>query len=388
MANVWEHPSMIAQEALGHLEDALIIAPLCTKDVTAEYNVRPNGWSVGDTVSFRTHGEYKVTSFTTEIETQPISSSTRSMRIEEHFDISVEVTSREAAMDLDSFSAQVIQPAMYSLAEKADQYIGSKILQAQGLYVSDDLLASAADAAKARKAATLQQLSTKGRYCLVDLDLEAKLIGATWFNQASTRGRDGERTLRNGEMGMFMGMDWAASLSFPTNASVQDCGTMICVTNNGTDGTQYNNIGDTSLIVDTQTASKALAIGDRIAIAGVRRPLVVKTAIADTTAATEVVLAHPITEIIPDNAAVTVIGSGLDLTFQGAIFDDRTIGIASPMLDLPGDKEVAAVASNNGISVRIVKGYNMKDKKTTLSMDFLLGAIMLDTRRATLLANY
>ncbi len=37
-------------------------------------------------------------------------------QIEKHFDISVEVTAREMALELDSFIEQVIQPATYKLA--------------------------------------------------------------------------------------------------------------------------------------------------------------------------------------------------------------------------------------------------------------------------------
>ena len=56
------------------------------------------------------------------------------------------------------------------------------------------------------------------------------------------------------------------------------------------------------------------------------------------------------------------------------------------MLDLPGDR-VAAIASNNGINLRIVKGYDLTKKTTTLSIDMLLGAFAFDPRRITLLAD-
>ena len=384
MANIWEHPSVIAQEALTHLEDALVIAPLCARDMTSEFTTRSNGWKVGDTVSFRTHGEYSVDEFSTTISAQDIATSTRAMEIEKHYDVSVEVTARELSLELDSFSDQVIRPAMYKLAETVDTYLGTKILQAQGLYASDTLFNDAADIAKARKAAILQQLSMN-RFCLVDLSLEAALLGQTWFNQSQTRGGPGVSSLQSGEMGRIMGMDFYSSIAFPTNAVAFTAGDMVCVTNNTT-GTK-NLIGDTALTVDGQTATKSLAAGDRLAIAGVRRPLIVKTLIADTTATTSVELVNPINEVIPDDAAVTVIGAGQDLTFKAAIFDERSLAIAFPMLDLPEDR-VSATASNNGVSIRIVKGYDLSSKKTTLSMDILVGSFMLDPRRVTLLAEY
>lgn len=383
MANIWEHPSIIASEALTHLEDALVIGPLCAKDLTSDFTTRSNGWKVGDAVSYRTHGEYEVDEFETAISTQAISSSVRSLEIEKHYDISVEVTAREATLDLDSFSEQVLRPATYKLAEKVDTYLGTKLLYAHGLYVSSALYETAADIALARKAAILQQLA-QNRYSLVDLDLEATLLGQTWFNQSQTRGGDGERTLRNAEMGRVMGMDWFSSIAFPTNSSAHTCGAGTAVTNN--DSATKNLIGDTTLVFDGGNSGN-FEEGDRLKIAGVRRPLLVKTQVTTVSGQTEVELVDPITEIIPDDAAITVLGSGEDITYHGAIMDSRSIGVAFPMLDIPEDR-VAATASNNGVSIRIVKGYDLSSKKTTMSLDLLIGAFMLDPRRVTLVADY
>lgn len=383
MANIWKHPTTIAMEALTHLEDALVIAPLCAKDKTSDFTKKADGWAVGDTVSFKTNGEYEVDEFSTTISIQGIQASTRPLTIEKHLDVSVQLTARELAMDLDSFSEQVLVPATYKLAEKVDTYLGSKLLQGHGLYTSTTLYTTAADVALARKAAILQQLSMN-RLSLVDLDIEATLLGQTWFNQSQTRGKSGEKTLATGIMGSVMGMDWASSIAFPTNATAHESGSMVCATNNTT-GTK-NLIGDSVLTVDTQTASKVLAAGDRLAIAGVRRPVLVKTAIADTSATTSIVLVDPITEIIPDDAAVTVIGTGYDLTFHGAIMDDRSLAVAFPMLDLP-ETSSAATMSNNGLSIRVVKDYDISTKKTTMSLDLLVGGFALDPRRITLVAD-
>lgn len=374
--NIWQHPSVIAQEALVHLEDALVIAPLCAVDKTSDFTTRSNGWKVGDTVSYRTHGEYRVDEFNTAITPQAITTSTRPLQIEKHFDVSVELTARELALDLDDFSAQVLKPAAYKLAETCDTYLGTKILQAAGLYTSTDLMGSAADAALARKAAIIQQLNMEGRYVLVDLDLEAKLLGQTWYNQAYTRGNEGTTTLRTGQMGTLMGMQWFSSIAFPTNLTGFAAGSGTTTTDNGTD---KNVIGDKVLVVASATGFKA---GDRIQVAGLRRPLIV----AEDGSGTEIKLVDPITELVPDAAAVTVIGSGKNLVYRGAIFDKKSIAVAFPMLDLP-DSETAGVASANGISVRVVKSYDIVHKVTTFSMDFLCGAFMLDPRHVTLLAE-
>lgn len=381
MANIWEHPDVIAAEALRHLEDALVIVRMCAFDSTSEFTTRANGWKKGDTVTFRTHGDYVAKDFSGTIDIQSIRSSSRAMAIEKHLDVSVEVTAREESLDLDSFSDQVIRPAAYRLAEDVEQYVGTKILSGAGLYTSSSLFASAADIAQARKAATLQQLAPS-RFCLVDLDTEATLLGQEWFNQAQTRGTAGERTLMTGEMGRVMGMDWFSAITFPDSQHL--CGNATAVVNNAlaTD----NVIGASVLKYDGgSAAATSFKAGDRIRIAGCRRPLIVKTLVSAPATGT-IELVDPITEIIEDNSAITVIGSGLTVDYHGAIFDSRSLAVAFPMLDRPADK-VTSTAASNGVSIRVVKGYDMSTKKTTLSMDLLCGAFAFDPRRITLVGQ-
>lgn len=386
MANIWEHPTIIAQEALYHLEDALVVTNMCAKDNSSEFSTRANGWKKGDTVSFRTHGDYVAEDFSGTINIQDIQTSSRPMTIEKHLDVSVEVTAREEVLDLDSFSDQVIRPAAYRLAELTETYVAGKILQGAGLYTSADLFVNAADIALARKYATIQQLSTQ-RYCLLDLDTEAKLLGQTWFNQSQTRGTAGETTLSTGNMGTVMGMDWYSAITFPeqehTNGTLGAVGTLL------TDNTvaTNNKIGLSVLTFDGGTVAETILTGDRILVAGCRRPLIAAADVADVNAATTIALVDPITEIIADDAAITIVG-GQAAVFDvhGAIFDDRSLAVAFPMLDMPGDK-VTSTASNNGVSIRIVKGYDINTKKTTMSLDLLCGCFAHDPRRITILAD-
>lgn len=376
--NIWEHPQIMASEALRHLEDSLVVTKMCAKDITSEFSTKSNGWKKGDTVSFRTHGDYVAEDFVDSINVQDILTSSRSMMIEKHFDVSVEITAREMVLDLDSFTEQVIQPAAYRLAEKTEQYVAGKLLSGQGLYVSSALYESAADMAQARKYATMQQLGNE-RYSLVDLEAEATLLGQTWFNQSQTRGSDGERTLRSAKMGRVMGMDWYSAITFPQASHTAGNGT--AVTNNSP---TVNRIGMKELTFDG--GAGAVNAGDRLAIAGCRRPVVAAEAVADMSLVTSIAIVDPITEIIPDDAAITVVGAGLTFDYQGAIFDGRSLAVAFPVLDMVGSEE-SGVASNNGVSVRVVRGYDLKTKKTTLSLDLLVGAFALDPRRITLAAK-
>jgi len=381
MANAWEHPSLIAAESLMHLEDSLVIGNLVTRDKTGEFTTP--SMKVGDTINMRTNPDYEAKEFTNDginsIVRQSIRSSKRPFVIEKLFDVSVEVTAREKSLDLDSFSEQVIAPAAYRLAEKIDVYLGTKILNGMGLHASATLYESAADVANARKAATLQQLDPGSRISLCNTDLEATLLGQTWFNQSQTRGNPGVSTLQSGLMGSVMGMDFHTTINFPVGTHTASGGTTTTDNTVATD----NLIGNSDLIVDSITGG--FTAGDRIAIAGVRRPLVVDVTVAAT--GTTIELVDPITEIIPDGAAITVIGSAQSLTYQGAIFDSRSLALAMPPLDAPSDKP-SAVVSNNGYSIRMVQGYDIDKKVEIMSLDLLAGAVAWDPRRITLLADY
>lgn len=377
MANLLNNPSMIAAESLTHLEDQLVITQVCAKDKTADFNMKPNGYAIGSKVDIKQYGEYETKEFTGTVETQDIRNSTRSMEIEKHFDISVEIGAKEQALSFDGFSEEVLKPAMADMAEKIDAYVGTKFLNASGLYVSNTLFETAADMSAARKAATLQQLKS-GRLCMCDLSLEATILGLPVFNQSQTGGEDAVRRFREGHMGRMMGMDFGSSIGFPEQTHTAGNGT---TTTNSTVST--NLIGQSVLTVDALTGQ--VEAGDRIMVAGVRRPMIAAAQAVATS--TQITLVNPINEIIPDAAAVTVIGSGQSYTYRGAIMDDRSLAIAMPLLDTPSDKP-AAVMGKNGFSLRVVRGYDMNSKKEKLSIDCLVGAEMWDTRRVTLLADY
>ena len=379
MPNAWQQPTSIAAEALVHLEDALVITRLGATDKTADFLARPNGYAIGDTVKIKTRAEYEVKEFSTVTEPQGIRQSTRPMSIEKWFDVSVELTAREKALDLDSFSEDVIQPALYELAEKIDLYTGTKILEAAGLYASDDVFGTQDDMAQARAAANLQQLNPN-RLCLVDNTLEAKLLGKSFFSTYDQRGQAGADAFNRGMMGNAMGMDFYASMQFPESvqATVGDA-----TTTTDSDGTT-NLIGLSVLTVAAVTG--AATAGARLSIAGVKRPVIVASAVSDSD--TTVQLVDPITEIIPDGAAVTVIGAGeTNLAARGVIMDDRALSFAMPMLDSPSDKP-SSVMSSNGYSLRVVTGYDMSTKKEMLSIDCLVGAAAYDPRRMCLLRDY
>ena len=380
MANLFENPDIIAQEALMHLEDALTITRVATRDATEEFQ---RGMKIGDTYRIKTLPEGVATEFTSTITVQDIRESVRPLTIEKHFDYSVGLSARDMALEFEDFSAQVLKPAAYKLAEKVEGYVGTKILNSAGQYNSGSLFATVADLALARKEANYQQLNRAGRFVICNNDFEAALLGLDYFNRADTRGDQyNQQALAEGFMARTMGFDFYASLHMPTQSMTHGDGT---ATTNNTGGTT-NLVGHTTLVCTAITAGTGIKANDRIRIAGVRRPL--KVAANAAAAATSITLSDPITEIIPDGAAITVIASGLTTELKAVMFDGRGLGVAFPPLDLPvGSNVVAGQGRGNGLSIRMVRGYNMETKLTTMSLDLLCGAECIDPRHSLILTK-
>ncbi len=381
MDNQYSNASVIAAEALSSMQDNLVVANLISRDRTSEFTRTSNGYKVGETVAITTYPDYTVKEFTsgTPIIKQAIRNSTRSMKIEKLLDVSVEITAREKKMNFQGFSEQVIQPAAKVLAAQVEILLAGKIADGAGLYTSATLFSTAADIALARKEANYQQLGSN-RICLVNDTLEASLLGQEWFNQSQTRGTDGTSTLASGVMGNVMGMNFVSTLNFPTISRTGGTGVNITKAS----PTSFENLlGDRVLVLNAADAG-TYQDGDRIKVAGMRRPLIVSGSQATPTS---INLVDPITEIVPASASVTCISSGNTYTGQGAIFDSRSLALIMPMLDRPSDKP-SAVISDNGFSIRVVTGYDIDIKAEVMSLDLLIGTACYDPRAITVLADF
>ena len=372
-------PQVVAAETLSALGDALVIGNLLYRDKTSDFG-KSNGFAVGDSVNIKQRPDYEINEFTAggNVTVQDIRESNRSLTVEKHLDASVAIGARERALSFDGFNEQVIQPVALRFANKIDNYLGTKIHEAANLYNVADLFGTAADVALARKEATERRISETGRFCLLGLTSEAELLGTTWFNQSQTRGTRGEMSLATAEMGDLMGMPFYASSNVPETAHTA---ANLSATTNNTGTT--NLIGLSVLTVDNASATTINA-GDRIEIAGVKSMLVCATTTAATV--TAIPLTNPITEIIPDGAAVTIAGSGLTYTHRGVITEGNAYAYAVPPLDKPEGVE-SSVISADGFSIRVVSAYNITTKVQTMSLDMLIGATIWDPRRAMSLAQ-
>ena len=377
--NNFVNVSMIAMEALRQLEFELVALSLAYRDKTSDFG-QVGGYAVGDTVSIKTRPSYATDEFSGTINTQDIRQSKADFQIEKFYDISVPWTSREAALSIDSLSEDVITPAMQSMAQELDTYLLTKAWDGRGEYASTTLLQSAADIALARKEANAQQMSKSNRIGLVNGTLEATMLGTDAFNRFDSRESGGVSALENARIGRLMAIDWMSTENFTDESHTSGGGVGVTKTA-PTAGTQ-NEIG-LSVLTLNAAATGTFNDGDRIYVAGMKRPLIVNGTQATPSA---INLAHQIDELVPVTAAVTVVSDGQTFNKAGIIFTPDAFAYAMPPLDLPRDK-VAYVATANGMSIRVVIGYDQTTKTNTISFDCIVGAKCYDPRKVVVLGD-
>ena len=374
-------PQVVAAEALDQLDYELVAGSLVYRDKTSDFaNVR--GMKVGEYITVRTVTDFRTDEFTGAgpINPQEVQQSGRQLKIEKHFDVSVEITARERALNLDGIRKEIVNPAMTSMAQKIDEYLLTKVQQSQGLFTSGGLLINAAAIAQANKKATRQQISKTGRIALLDDELEAVLLGTDTFSKFDTRGQAGATALANASMGHLMGIDWYSSVNFNTQTTTPGTGTAVL-----DNALPASNLQGSKFLIVLPTVG-TFEIGDKIYIAGAKRAFTV--AVQTLAGAVVIPLVEQINENLSalDGNAITVEGPGTLTTVQGIIFNQGAFGYAAPPLDQAAG-DLSGVATAAGLSVRMTEAYDIQSKKTFWSFDMLLGADAIDARKVMMLGE-
>jgi hypothetical protein len=125
--------------------------------------------------------------------------------------------------------------------------------------------------------------------------------------------------------------------------------------------------GATTIAIDGTTLTGKLVYGDVLQIGGKSYVVTADSAVAAANAISNIAV-YPALPAVVDNADVTLIGSHTaNLAFNPNAFAFVTRPLVAPQ------GVQSYVTSYNGVSLRVVRGYDMKYKKEMLSMDVLYG---------------
>jgi hypothetical protein len=387
MANSLLTPTAVTREALRVLHQKLNFVGSVTRDYDDSY--AKTGAKIGDSLKIRLPNQYTVRSGAT-LSAQDTTESSVTLQVATQKGVDLNFTSVDLTLSLDDFSKRILDPAMSVLAANIEADALSMYKQ---VYQSIWNGGSAATYNKALDARVLLQRSlapANERTALMDSLAMADVVKDTktlFQDDASIA-----KQYKEGYMGRAAGFDWAENTLMPSHTRSAANGAYL-----------VNGAAQTGATLTVDTGANAPSEGDVITIAGVysvHPETKVSTGVLQqfvigsgasttsfpispsiiTSGATQNVSGSP-----ADNAAVTFAGTASTAVQTALLFQKGAFAFATADLVMPQGVDFASRQVLDGISMRIVRAYDINNDKFPCRLDVLYG---YKTLRAQLACRY
>lgn len=352
MSNSFISVKQIARETLPRLIDNLVFPNLIYRDTSSGAAAKK-----GDTVSVRRPVKLTAKNFSEEsgVSAQGITEEAVNIRLDNIATVDAEISALEGALDFDSATRLFIEPAAAALAEK---------INADGLKLYRDIPYTAGSAGStpcalsdfADAAFTLDTncVPTSGRCAVWDPSASAAFKQIPALINAEKCGNT--KALRSGSIGEVFGIS-----NYMTQAVCRhEAGS---IASSGISVTVDETVDDSSVVTLTGTSlAGGLVHGDVLKIGGTGYTVLED---AESSGGKITVSVYPKISA-KKNDPVTVEGSHI----ANLVFHPSAFAFVTRPLSTPAGVE-SYVTTYNGISLRVVRGYDMKYKREMLSMDVL-----------------
>ncbi len=364
-------PHIIAREALIALEDNTVLSSLVHRDFAKEFQ------KVGSTVSIRKPVTMVAASVSDTVNEVTPTESSVDIVLNEHIDITFNVTTTDLSLSVTDFSEQLIAPAMRGHAEYLDGQLADLYKDIAGHYRVTTTHA-AGDIAELRAVMSVLQCPLQDRRLVMHPVTEVGYIKLDAFLNAHKRG-DGGRALREAEMGRVMGFDCYMDQNMKTHAAgLEAADSTGAIVGAGASA-------GTACSVDGLLNSSTIFIYDVFKFTGYDQWFVVNAAATSSSGgeATITDFSPPLNSVIADDTVCTILHTHrANLAFHKNCFALATAPLAPPI-----GGAAAAVVNYKGISARVVYDYTMMTKKNLISIDLLYGRKTLDRSLGARLAD-
>ena len=352
MGNTILTPDIIAKEALMQLESNLVMAGLVHRDYSKEFV------NVGDTITIKKPAKFVAKNFLGQTEDQELSEGKTTVKMDRYRDITVPITSKEMTLDISDFSEQVVKPAMSAIAEAVDGDILAVGIQNAGNKVAISSTPEIKDLANIGKALDKKKAPRDSlRNLVLGVDALYKYNTLTEFTDLSASGSS--EALRDAVIGKAYTMNTYMSQNVPSSAA-ETAGT---VTTLKVPGTKGQNQFTASNVIPT---TGKFAVGDKIIVNGYI--YTVSEAATATSGAATIKVDEKIVETISDAV------DAMPITKEHSLgFHRNGLALVTRELELPAGAAKAAIASANGLAVRVVYGYDQDTKSDKISFDIIYG---------------
>ena len=385
MANSILTIDMITRKALEILENNLVL----TRNVNRQYDdsFAVEGAKIGSTLRIRLPDRALVTDGAA-LQVQDDNEQFTTLTVNNQKHIGVNFTSAELTMQLDDFAERVLKPRISQLASSIDadvanayKTIGNSV-GTPGTTPSTSLVLLQAQQKLNENAAVMNP-----RYATVNPAANAGLVEGMkgLFNPTDTISKQ----FKNGMMGMgVLGFD---EVNMSQSIKQHTTGTRIATGN--TTGAAVTSEGASTLTL-TVGSGELIAVGDVFTIAdcyavnpqtrestGSLFQFVALASSTTTTTATVTVApmysaTHALATMLtlPANSkAVVFLGTASTQYPQNLVYHKDAITFATADLLLPQGVDMAARAVHNGISLRVVRQYDINNDRMPCRIDVLYG---------------
>ena len=376
---------MITRKSLEILENNLVI----TRNVNRQYDdsFAVSGAKIGSTLRIRLPDRALVTDGAA-LQTQDDNEQFTTLTVSSQKHIGINFTSAELTMQMDDFAERVLKPRISQLASTVDadvanayKLIGNSV-GTPGSAPSTALVLLQAQQKLNENAATMSP-----RYATVNPAANAALVNGLsgFFNPTDVISRQ----FKNGMMGeQVLGYE---EVNMSQSIKVHTCGTRAATGN--TTGASVTAEGATTLTL-TVGSGETIAVGDVFTIAdcfaanpqtrestGSLFQFVALTSSTSTTTATVTVApiysaSNALCTVVslPATAkAVIFVGAASGSFPQNLVYHKDAIAFATADLLLPQGVDMASRAVHNGISLRVVRQYDINNDRMPCRIDVLYG---------------
>lgn len=351
-------PQVIANEALLVLESNLTMANLVHRDYSKEFV------KVGDTITVRKPAKFVAKNFIGEVEEQDISEGSVPVKMDRYRDVTVNVTSKEMTLDIKDFSEQVITPALSAIAQAVDIDLLTVGIEKAGSKVAVSNTPTIADIANVAKALDKKKAPRDNNRNLV-LAVDTLYKYNTLDNFAKVCYKGDSEALKESEIGRVYTMNSFMSQNTPENASATP-GTATAYKVTCTKGaTQFT-------VSNGTAATGTIKAGDKLIVNGYLFEVAEDLTLASGAGTLKV------TEKIP--FALTEATDAMIINKAHSLgFHRNGLALVTRQLELPQGAAKAAIASANGLAVRVVFDYDSNTKTDKISFDIIYGIKELDS---------
>ena len=381
---------MITRKALEILENNLVI----TRNVNRQYDdsFAVEGAKIGSTLRIRLPDRALVTDGAA-LQVQDDNEQFTTLTVASQKHIGVNFTSAELTMQLDDFAERVLKPRISQLASSVDADVANSYksiynsVGTPGTTPSTSLVLLQAQQKLNEGAAVMSP-----RYATVNPAANAGLVEGMkgLFNPTDTVSRQ----FRNGMMGMgvlgFEEVNMSQSIKQHTTGTRSTSDTILV---NGTITTE----GQSTISIDGGTGSATVTVGDVFTVANVfavnpqtrestgslQQFTVTAASTASGGAWTNIAVSPAmytpnnalatINAFPADNAAVTFVGAASTQYAQNLVYHKDAITFATADLLLPQGVDMASRQVHNGISLRVVRQYDINNDRLPCRIDVLYG---------------